>query len=128
MLFRDALRRTIAPMKISAAATSTKIHSDRPVNGRFAEATEPPSRVVVPRTPPAGFVFVGLSVTTAPFTAPAAAGVAVAGVAVAGAAAGVAVAVAAAVAPADGGDVTCVEMTVGCVDSQFAPVGTDSVF
>src|SRR5437763_1688627 len=76
MVLREPLRRTVAPIRISAAATSTKIHSDSPVNGSFVAATVLPRRVVVPRTPPAGFVFVGLSVTTAPFTPPAATGVA----------------------------------------------------
>src|SRR6266852_1694510 len=104
---RKETRRMVRPMPIRPAATSAKIHSGSPVNGSRAEAIEPPRRVVAPRTPPAGFVFVGLSATTAPFTPPAAA----AGAAAAGAeaVAGAAVcAVAAAEAELDAvGDADC---------------------
>src|SRR5260221_7986101 len=78
MRFAEA-RRIVRPTPISPAATRAKIHSESPVKGNLVAATLPPRRVVAPRTPPAGFVFVGLSATTAPFTPPAAAGAATAG-------------------------------------------------
>src|SRR5665213_3389347 len=113
----------VRPIPIRPAATSAKIHSGSPVNGSRVEAIDPPRRVVVPRTPPAGFAFVCLSATTAPFTPSAAAGVAVdedvAGVMVAcaprtapaagAAAAGVTVAEAAGVTVAEAAGVTVAE-------------------
>src|SRR5438067_11570666 len=75
MRLADA-RRTVYPTAINASAARAKIHNGRPVKGSFDEATVPPSRVVVPSTPPAGLAlaFVGESATVAPLTPPAEAG------------------------------------------------------
>src|SRR6267378_338990 len=75
------VRRIPRPTAISASATRAKIHNGRPVKGKRDEAIVPPSRVVVPSTPPDAFVLVGRRVTAAPFTPPADAGLAAVGAA-----------------------------------------------